>query len=258
VNREEFMNEVKDKGLITADVLKFLVEDKVSTYNELQKWSPEDYQNYNKLLEHLKLLHGEGSKKTGDKGKALESLVNFIINKTYFFEVHENIRTGTNEIDQLIRLSDRGKQALYNFEISRDLLHINDDVFLGECKNYKESLTVTYVGKFYGLLKSCDCNFGIIFSVKGLSGKEHLWGDSYGLVKVLRLIEKYKHEQDFYILEFNINDYEKISQGVKFLDLIKEKKTALQVSADHRHLINEDFNSEEEEVIRIMKSLQTK
>lgn len=258
MNKDEFINEVKGKGLFTADVLKFVVEDKISTYKELQKWSSEDYEHYNKLLNHLKLLHGGRSNKTGDKGEALESLVNFIINKTYFFEVHENIRTGTNEIDQLIRLSDRGKQALHTFDISRDLIHINDDVFLGECKNYKESLTVTYVGKFYGLLKSCDCNFGIIFSVKGLSGKEHLWSDSYGLVKVLRLIEKYKHEQDFYILEFNMNDYEKISQGVNFLDLIKEKKTALQVSSDHRHLINEDFNSEEENVIKIMKALQAK
>ncbi len=78
----------------------------------------------------------------------LENLVEFIIKKSYFFEIYKNVHTETNEIDEVIILSDRGKQAIKRFHLSRKLIPIEDDMFLGECKNYDTSLGVTYVANF--------------------------------------------------------------------------------------------------------------
>ncbi|MGG0480451.1 hypothetical protein ABE039_20785 [Priestia megaterium] len=263
---------IKDKGLKTADVLKYFIEDTIEKFNELHRWEERDFLEYEKLLENLKKLNKKKVKgkekvetieedkekvKTTEKGKALENIVNFIIEKTYFFEVYENIKTGTNEIDQIIRLSDRGKQALKTLDLDRELLQINEDVFLGECKNYSKPLGVTYVGKFYGLLKSCDCSFGVIFTVEGLTGKENSWGDSYGLTRVVRLIEKYElKNENFYIIEFNIKDFERIKEGVSFFDIIKEKKLALQIGTNYNHLLEQYKRNDKSRVLEKFRDLK--
>ncbi len=248
---------VEEKGLTTQDFLKYFVDDSIDRFNELHRWKEKDCAEFAALLDHLKYVNGNKDVKTGEKGKALEQLVNFIIRKSYFFEVYENITTGTNEIDQIIRLSNRGIQALGSLQIDRKLLQIEEDIFLGECKNYSQNLSVTYVGKFYGLLKSTDCSFGIIFSYKGLTGSEEAWADSYGLIRVFRLIEKYESQNpNFFILEFNIEDYEKILQGVSFYDLLKQKKAALQIGTNHNQFLEQSLEDSKNEVINKMKELK--
>ncbi len=248
---------IEEKGLTTQDVLKYIVDDSIDRFKELHSWKEKDYAEFEILLNHLKDVNGKKDVKTGEKGKALEKIVNFIIRKTYFFEVYENITTGTNEIDQIIRLSDKGLQALGSLQISRELLQIEEDIFLGECKNYAQNLSVTYVGKFYGLLKSTDCSFGIIFSYKGLTGNEESWTDSHGLLKIFRLIEKYESQNpNFYILEFNIDDYEKIKDGVSFFDLVKEKKTAIQIGTNHNQFLDQSLEDTKMEVIEKVNKLK--
>ncbi|MEB4858352.1 hypothetical protein [Priestia megaterium] len=257
MNRTDILRVFEEKGINTSDVLKFIINDSLENFNELHRWSKKDYVDFQGLLNQLKSSHGNETIKTINKGKALENIVNFIIRKTYFFEVYENITTSTNEIDQVIRLSDKGKQALETYKISRKLLQIEEDIFLGECKNYNSNLSVTYVGKFYGLLKSCDCNFGIIFSVNGITGKEESWANSYGLLRVFRLIEKHESKnQNFFILDFNIEDFEKISKGISFFDLIKEKKAALKIATNHNQFLNQSLNENKGGVIAKVKELK--
>lgn len=249
------------KGLVTQNAFQ-IIHQVEEIFDELTRWDKEDYDKFKDLLHNLKVSRGEESSQsksvvtlstTKDIGDALEELVNFIIKKTFFFNVAANVRTGTNEVDQVIKLSKQGKIALEKFGIPRSIIPVEGDTFLGECKNYATSLSVTYVGKFYSLLKQCDCNFGIIFSYKGISGKEKTWSDAHGLTKVIRLIEKYSNNSNFYILEFNINDYEKILKGTSFFDLIEAKITTLQIAANHESFLVEPLDEELSNIISFCK-----
>ena len=139
--------------------LQEIIQDSVSIFHELTTWTDTDRQEFSLLLKELKEPFDKKTETTKDKGDRLENLVAFIIKKSYFFEIYRNVHTGTNEIDEVITLSDVGKQALCTYNISRDLLEIDSDVVLGECKNYESTLGVTYVGKFYSLLVSTDVPF---------------------------------------------------------------------------------------------------
>lgn len=226
------------KGLSIAEILELKKTDKekVDDFYAFSGWSPDDYKEYDTLLKQLKNSYGkckdDSEEKiiTKRKGDALEDIVNFIINKSYFLEVYPNKRTSTNEIDQLIVISDYGKQSLYSNGFTRELLQFQGDFFLGECKNYDDKVGVTWVGKFNTLLKICgDCKFGIIFSYEGLTGKENNWEAAHGLTKVIYKVSDEKNRK--YILDFNINDFEELSkEGTNFFKLIKAKKLALATS----------------------------
>jgi len=244
-----------EKGWTTQEAFQSIYST-IETFNELTKWNKKDYEEYEILLNRLKLSRGDLKAinkipfdTTKSVGDALEDLVNFIIRKTFFFTVSKNVRTGTNEVDQVIRLSSPGKVAMERFEITKSLLHIEDEIFLGECKNYAESLSVTYVGKFYSLLKQCDCNLGLLFTYKGVSGDESKWSDGHGLMKVLRIVEKYTNNKDFHIIEFSLKDYEAILNGKSFFELLDAKKVALQVAAKHEHFLEETISEQLHSII---------
>ena len=51
----------------------------------------------------------------------------------------------------------------------------------------------------------------------GLQVKQSGYKDAYGLTKVLRLVEKSQKEgNDFYIITFTMEDYEKMLNGTTF------------------------------------------
>lgn len=251
-----------EKGLSTGEAYKLMLRTALEKFESLIEWNTSNYDDYKILLRKLKISRGdikatsndETTDNTKDVGDALENLVNFIINKSFFFKVTSNIRTGSNEIDEVITLTKDGKAALEYFNIPRSYLVIEDNLFLGECKNYKTPLSVTYVGKFYSLMKQCDCNLGIMFTYKGLSGKETSWNDSHGLTKVLRLIEKHSsNNPNFYILEFKLEDYEAILEGKTFFELVSSKMIALQISANHNKFLEEPIDDDLHELINYCK-----
>lgn len=151
-----------------------------------------------------------------EKGDALEWLARCL---TYsdgnLFDLKMNIHTSSNEIDLFLTPSDKGKivfDKYYRF--------IGEGV-LCECKNYAENLDVTYVGKFFSLLCLSGFRIGIIFTLKGITGK-YEWADSKGLIRKIAL------KKDMYILDFTIEDYKKIKDDdVLFLDLVEKKYLAL-------------------------------
>lgn len=82
-----------------------------------------------------------------DKGNKLENLVYFIVDNTPIFEGYKNIRTSTNEVDIIVRLSDIGRMMLSN-----NLIDLKSNEIIIECKNYdKRKIDVTWVGKFCSL-----------------------------------------------------------------------------------------------------------
>lgn len=192
---------------------------------------------YNDMLDCLENISKLKSKNPHDrglitkaKGESLENIVNFIIKNTSILEVYENIHTSTNEIDQVITLNYKGKRIREISGISYDTLGLEGDCFLGECKNYNKSIGTTWVGKFFSLLKICgSCKLGIIFSFCGLSGEEDKWYDSHGLTKILYQLGSLNER--IFILDFNIKDFYRISDGENFFSIIKKKKLALQNGA---------------------------
>lgn len=233
------MSDLRKDNYNIQQYLKEIVQNSLDIFHELTQWSDKDKKEYSLLLEELKKPFNKNVETTKSKGDRLENLVSFIIKKSYFFDIYRNVHTGTNEIDEVIMLSNVGKQALEAYNISRDLLEIDSDISIGECKNYNSTLDVTYVGKFYSLLVSTDVSFGMIFTQKGLTGNENEYHDAYGLVKVLRIIEKYKNKRDLTIITFTLEDYEKLKDGVSFFELIKAKKIALQLSANYDNFLQE-------------------
>lgn len=193
------MTDIKKENYSIKEYLQEIIQRPLDIFYELTAWSEEDKQDFSVLLANLKRPFDKSTETTKEKGDRLENLVSFLIQKSYFFEIYRNIHTGTNEIDEVIILSERGKQALHEFNLARDILEIESDIALGECKNYASTLNVTYVGKFYSLLVSTDVPFGIIFTQKGLTGNENEFHDAYGLTKVLRIIEKYQNNREMFI-----------------------------------------------------------
>lgn len=233
------MTDLRKDNYSIKQYLQEIVQDSLKIFSELTYWSEEDKQEYALLLDELKKPYDKNVETTKAKGDRLENLVSFIIQKSYFFEVYRNIHTGTNEIDEVITMSKKGRQALAMYGISKDLLEIDSDICIGECKNYNSTLDVTYVGKFYSLLVSTDVPFGIIFTQKGLTGNENEFHDAYGLVKVLRIIEKYQNKIDLTIITFTLEDYEKLRDGFSFFEIVKLKKMALRLSSNYDNLLKD-------------------
>lgn len=249
--------EINDQNYSAKEYFQEIVQNSLDIFHELTRWSEQEFEEFSILLKRLKgTTCCAPTESTKAKGDRLEDLVEFIIKKTYFFEIFRNISTASNEIDEIIVLSDAGKQALQSFGIARDVLGIDTDIALGECKNYRTTLGVTYVGKFYSLLVSTGVLFGILFTVNGLTGSEDGFSDGYGLTKVLHIIEQHQNGRDLKILVFTLDDYEKMAKGANFYDLIKAKKVALQTATTYDAFLKEQPHENTENIIQLLREVK--
>lgn len=245
------------ESLNIKDYLDKIVQDPLKVFREFVLWKDKDKEEFKQLLGALRSPYDKNVETTKGKGDRLERLVEFIIKKSYFFEIYKNVHTETNEIDEVIVFSDRGRQALKSFGISRELIPIKEDLFLGECKNYAVDLGVTYVGKFYSLMTVSNVSMGIIFTQKGLTGRPEGFKDAYGLTKVLRMVENSKNkDNDFYILTFSDEDYNKLLEGITFFELVKAKKLELQLASNYETFISDNKHEAEEEIKMITSSIE--
>ena len=71
---------------------------KVRTFYKFIKWTNEDYKEYESLLKALKSIKRKKKKTTKEIGDALERLVNFIFEKSFFYDVFPNKHTGNRPI----------------------------------------------------------------------------------------------------------------------------------------------------------------
>lgn len=237
--------------------LQEIVNEKVKIFDSLTSWGEQDKEQFAQLLSELEKPFDKSKETTKDKGDRLERLVEFIIKKSFFYDIYKNICTETNEIDEIIVLSEQGKQALETFGLSKDLLPTEYEIFLGECKNHENGLGVTYVGKFYSLLVATDIPFGLVFTQKGLSGATAGFKDAYGLTKVLRLVEKYAHNRELFILTFTNEDYHLLLEGRTFFDLIKAKKLELQLASNYQNFLKDNMHESTDEINKTIQERLT-
>lgn len=238
-----------NNGVSIAEYMRWQTKNAVEKFYELSAWSDDDYLEYERLLDILKNTYKKCTKKekkkikTKTKGDALEDIVNFIIEKSFFLNVYPNKRNGTNEIDNLIVVSEYGEQAIHQYNFTRKLLPFEGDYFLGECKNYDKNVGVTWIGKFNTLMSICgDCNFGVIFSYFGLAGSEDKWYSAHGLTKIIFTLSQSKK----YILDFNLNDFELLrNKDYNLFKILKKKKLALSTGCKTENLYEPHDGSEE-------------
>ena len=182
------------------------------------------------ILECFKKTNSSNSS-TYEKGKSLEELATYTIKTSHIFEIYINIRTASNELDQLVKINDCNRLLIGLKVIDERLVN-----FIGECKNYQNKIPVTYVGKVCSLLTTTQNKICILFSYNGVTGKN--WTDSTGLIKKFYL-SKEKLNERFCIIDFNVNDFEEIANGNNFLQIIENKIMALKNDTDYLKLVTE-------------------
>lgn len=173
--------------------------------------------------------------KKDEKGKLLEELTYILLKKGYsaLFECAKNCRTSTNELDLQINWTENAKLAgVYN------AFPFFGDSFICECKNYVDKVSVTYVGKFYSLLKMSDSKLGILITWDGIS-KRGPWSDSLGLIKKIAL------KEGIYIIPIDKNDLKQIATDkTHIFEIINSKYIALKNDIDYSKFISKHENED--------------
>lgn len=208
------------------------------SYDMICKTSDEQKVEYHKKLETFLKYNSMKAKDAnvprnlnGLKGKSLEELATYLLKISGdLFEVKQNLRTTTNEIDQVFIPTQKAKVLIANGIIDKHY-----ELFLGECKNYNKSVDVTYVGKFCSLLLTNQIKFGLLFSYRGISGSG--WSNASGLVKKFYL-HKEKDEDRYCIIAFSKDDFIAIDNGENFLQIVEDKLLSLRLDTDFREYLS--------------------
>lgn len=199
------------------------------SFEKICEYSEEEKREYNRLLDDFKSKNSSDCS-TKEKGDSLENIASFVLKSGNVFEVYKNVRTSTNELDQLVRTTNNGSVLCKNGILDERLLD-----FIGECKNYNKNVSVTYVGKICSLLETTNNRICILFSYKGISGSG--WKDACGLVKKFYM-SKENFKDKYCIIDFNINDFERINSGSNFLQIIEDKILSLKYDTDYSSFIS--------------------
>lgn len=204
-------------------------------YEKICEFSQEQKEEYELLLDDFIKINSSNYT-TKEKGEVLEKIASFVLETSNIFDIYDNIRTTTNELDQLVRLNVKGK--LLN---SRGLIDSRLSGFIGECKNYNSKVSVTYVGKICSLMSTTQNKICILFSYHGITGNN--WTSSSGLIRKFYL-SKEKLEERYCIIDFNIKDFESIRDGNNFLQIVHDKIMSLQNDTDYTKLLKPHFSTE--------------
>lgn len=212
-----------------SDELRF---EKICQLNDLQKSTYKDLLNEFKRLHRLSTATNNPPKNLHNlKGAALEKLVAYLLTISGgIFYVDKNLRTSTNEIDQIVSLTPKG-----NILLAYHLINPKLQSFLGECKNYDKPISVTYIGKFCNLLLTHNVKLGILFSYHGTSGSG--WSNGAGLIKKFYL-HKETLEEKYCIIDFTIKEFEEILAGKNLLQIIEEQLKSLQFDTDYTRYLS--------------------
>ena len=197
-------------------------------YEKICEFSIEEKEEYNRLLNRL-IETNSSNFSTKEKGDALEDIARFVLNSGRIFDIYKDLRTTTNELDQLVKANNAGKLLF-----SHNLIDSRLNTFIGECKNYQNKISVTYVGKICSLLLTTETKICILFSYHGVTGSD--WTYASGLIRKFYLSKENDSER-FCIIDFNINDFKDIQDGNNFLQIVHDKILALKIDTEYLDLL---------------------
>lgn len=204
------------------------LEDEKLTNEMLCKMKEDQMAEYCTQLDYVKRINASSASAL-QKGEALEKLVQLLLKFSgNLFYIKQNVRTATNEIDIVCEATAAGKYLQ-----SRKLIP-NYDCFLGECKNYGRRVDVTYVGKFACLMQTTAYNLGILFSYHGVTGTG--WNGAQGLIRKFYMSRE-DIKRRYIIVDFSIREFDLITQGETFLDILESKINALRLDTDFLSLL---------------------
>jgi hypothetical protein len=159
----------------------------------------------------------EGATKNDEKGKALESLAQFLFDSVPSLCCkYRNLETRSSEIDLVIEY-DRSKGGIPLFdELGR--------YSLVECKNWSKPVGVGPVRDFMGKLDKCKVKFGITFSKNGVTGVD-------SGADALREIQSLYDHDGVYVLVFSLEELKGISNSKDFCVALDSKADSLRFDA---------------------------
>ena len=148
----------------------------------------------NKCIDRIEIvseLSKEAKKKEGIThkyvGDLLETLVKNLFSKSDYFKITQNVRTGSNEVDIVVTLTDEA----ISLKEKGIMPHWLPETFIVECKNYSGKVGVTFLGKFFSLLEVSNCHLGLFISTNGITGVKDdgvfTWTAASGFVKKMNL-----------------------------------------------------------------------
>lgn len=197
------------------------------------------YKTYYEQLESDQLYYKNSKKhllNKRERGRVFEDIIGCLFfSGNALFNKAINCRTSTNEIDLLIDWTDMATQARIN-----EIYSFMGKSFLCECKNYEDGVGVTYVGKFYALMRVNNSNFGILFTSSRIKGRGE-WDSAKGLIKKIAL------KDNAYIIDITWEDLTKIYRNeTNILSILRDKYNALKnnISYDKyiiKHELQEEF-----------------
>ena len=221
---DKFLNE---EGLNAFELIQLIGECKSSLLN----MSDENAQRFDAIYE--KLCSQEIAKE--EKGGLLEDLTAMLFwtGHARLFECRRNCRTSTNEIDVQINWTQQARLAG-----TVSAFPCFGESFLCECKNYSGKVDVTYVGKFYSLLKVSHMKLGILIAWEGVTGRS-AWTDSLGLIKKIAL------RDEIFIIPLDKKDLGEIRKNTtNIFELIYSKYQAMKCEIDYSQYVSRHENEE--------------
>lgn len=183
-------------------------------------------EKYKKLVECYRLIQSEDYTIV-PKGKLLEELTGTLFDEQIFL-IKKNFRTSSNELDILVGWNQSARMMQLH-SIFPDF----GEHFICECKNYTKKVGVTYVGKFFSLLRVANVRLGIMVAWNGVTGRSK-WADAQGLIKKIAL------KDEIFIVTLDQNDFRRVyNKEANIFTLVNEKCVALKQDIDYIQYIQE-------------------
>lgn len=158
------------------------------------------YPSNPKYITHLVGLLGERS------GKMLERLAQYLFSVIPGLICNTRLRTPSTDYD--IVCSQYGLMVDFRSEIGR--------YFIGECKDWRKVVGTTTIAKFSHVLDTVKCNFGVIFSRQGISGK------GKGTNAEREQIKTYQSKR-VVIVVLAEDDLLRLAKGENFITMLRRK-----------------------------------
>jgi hypothetical protein len=158
------------------------------------------YPSNPKYIAYLVNLLGDRS------GKMLERLAQYLFSVIPGLICNTRLRTPSTDYD--VVCSQYGVLVDFRSEIGR--------YFIGECKDWKKAVGTTTIAKFSHIMDTVKCNFGIIFSRRGISGTGKAANAEREQIKI------YQSKRAI-IVVLDQSDLTRLTQGDNFIAMLRRK-----------------------------------